>query len=463
MGVSCRAGLAGASTVLLTLAIALSWVGVAQMARLAELAPGCEASAHQGGGVLANATNTHDDSRASAVDGLGSHSCTYLIVWLNGTSWIFLGLPWVVQRMMSAGARSNRPLPQADPHDSKKPEPNHLVEMWNDDESSDDDYFDIDAGGVPYRWRHVIMFFALALSTNYSYIAALEFIPASLNTAVFAISPLLTLALSVAFLAEDIASPRARWVSVGMSIGGVVLIAQPWRSAWTSTSSTAWSRDATKHLADARLAGSVLSLMAAVGTATYQVAFKKILGKQVSSPTQLGLFMAKLGSQIFIVYGAALLGSILAGVYRLDFYALPYSLLVGTAMASLIFNFIIKFGLSISSPVVVSLATQLGIPLNLMIDVVWDPSGSANALDSLAVVGVGLMLVSFALNTIVDISVNRQRAAGQQCSGRSRRLCGSVAGGDETGKIGSPFKMHLGPVDASVEGDCSKDSPAVLP
>ena len=31
-------------------------------------------------------------------------------------------------------------------------------------------------------------------------------------------------------------------------------------------------------------------------------------------------------------------------------------------------SFIIKFGLSHSSPVVVSLATQLGIPLNLLID-----------------------------------------------------------------------------------------------
>ncbi len=453
----CRIG--AASTVLLTVAIALSWVGVAQMARLAELAPGCGASASGGG--LANATHM-SDSRGGIMGGLGSHSCTHLIVWLNGTSWIFLGLPWLVQRMRVG--RSTRPLPQTDPQDSKTSEPNHLVEMWNDDDSSDEDYFDIDAGDAPYRWRHVFLFFALALVTNYTYIAALEFIPASLNTAVFSTSPLLTLALSVAFLAEELTSPGARWVSIGMSIGGVVLIAQPWRSTGAS-SGTNGSQTNAELLANARLVGSVLSIVAAAGTATYQVVFKKIMGKQLSSPTQLGLFMAKLGSQIFIVYGAALLGSILAGVYRLDFEALPYSLLVGTALASLVFNFIIKFGLSISSPVVVSLATQLGIPLNLMIDVVYGPSGSANALNSLAVGGVGLMLVSFALNTIADIRGDQQRAAAaQQSSGKPRRrLCGSAASGDEMRSGGSPSKMHSTPVDASVEDDGSRGSPAILP
>ena len=67
-----------ASTALLTAVIAVAWVGVAQFARQAELAPACGGPA--GGG-------------------LGAHSCAHFIVWLNGSSWMFLGLPWLAQRL----------------------------------------------------------------------------------------------------------------------------------------------------------------------------------------------------------------------------------------------------------------------------------------------------------------------------------------------------------------------------
>ena len=76
-----------------------------------------------------------------------------------------------------------------------------------------------------------------------------------------------------------------------------------------------------------------------------------------------------------------------AGVYEIDLPSLPWGLLVGTAGLSLAFNFATTFGLSISSPVVVSLATQLGIPLNLMIDVLLNPGASTSALDSMAIAG----------------------------------------------------------------------------
>ena len=68
----------------------------------------------------------------------------------------------------------------------------------------------------------------LALGTNYAYIAALEYIPASLNTAVFSTSPVLTLALSVQFLSEPVTAPKAKWASVTLSIVGVLLISEPW-------------------------------------------------------------------------------------------------------------------------------------------------------------------------------------------------------------------------------------------
>jgi hypothetical protein len=52
--------------------------------------------------------------------------------------------------------------------------------------------------------------------------------------------------------------------------------------------------------------------------------------------------MAKLGLQIFVIYGGVMWGLILGGIYQLDLWSLPWGLLAGTALASLVFNFIIK-------------------------------------------------------------------------------------------------------------------------
>ena len=146
-------------------------------------------------------------------------------------------------------------------------------------------------------------------------------------------------------------------------------------------------------------------------------------------------------------------GLVLAGVYRLDFSALPYALLAGTALTSLAFNFMIKFGLSVTSPVVVSLAVQLGIPLNLMIDLVLNPSGSASgALDDLAVAGVALMLASFTLSTAADI-----KARGGGGGGQKGGSGGTAAGGGGARKPRENYSA-LGGAD---NGD--GDSPAVLP
>ena len=106
------------------------------------------------------------------------------------------------------------------------------------------------------------------------------------------------------------------------------------------------------------IVGQYISLLSDFG-------FKRIFGDSLRSPIDLGVFMAALGLQIFVVVGSIMWSLISSRVYKLNLHALPYDLLLGTALSSLFFNFVIKFGLSISSPVVVALATQLGIPLNL--------------------------------------------------------------------------------------------------
>ena len=71
-------------TAALTLAIAVAWVGVAQLARKAELSPAC------GGG------------------GLGAHSCAHFIVWLNGSCWVFLALPYGALRAVQCSKQRCR-------------------------------------------------------------------------------------------------------------------------------------------------------------------------------------------------------------------------------------------------------------------------------------------------------------------------------------------------------------------
>ena len=123
--------------------------------------------------------------------------------------------------------------------------------------------------GPDCGWRHVALFFVLALGTNYAYIAALEYIPASLNTAVFSTSPVLTLALSVQFLSEPVTAPRAKWASVMLSIVGVAMICEPWASLSPERPLGALASAALdKPGGIDRPIGCALSLAAAAGSAS---------------------------------------------------------------------------------------------------------------------------------------------------------------------------------------------------
>ena len=338
----------------------------------------------------------------------GVHSCAHFIVWLNGSSWMFLALPWFALRIVDVFRhRPHGPGASAVITTGKK----------NFPEQSEDNR-------VKFSWCEVLVFFALAVGTNYAYVAALSFIPASLNTAVFSICPVVSLALSVRFLDGTVPMPPAMWASATISVVGIALISQPWADmddrGLRSGNITEQSIPASLlPRARSRPLGCALSFAAAVGSGCYQVYFKKIImvaahsfnadsdkvnrnGRLVIGPVESGLFLARLGLLIFVVLGAALSVLICSQTYDLNLVYLPYPLLAATAGLSLLFNFATTFGLSISSPMVVSLATQLGIPLNLVIDVFFAPSGSVETIDSLAIGGVALMLVSFTLSTGAD-------------------------------------------------------------
>eukprot|EP01043_Picozoa_sp_COSAG02_P033477 COSAG02_NODE_2286_length_9213_cov_149.155914_11_plen_392_part_00 len=332
---------------------------------------------------------------------------------------MFLALPWCALRLVAMFHRCTAHGPHASAVEA--------IGSRNLPEQSQNNQVD-------FSRREVLVFFALAVGTNYAYIVALDFIPASLNTAVFSICPVVSLALSVQFLDATVPVPRAMWVSATISVVGIALISQPWadiaaddpvaveaHDLLSSNNTDQFIPTTSTAMARSRPLGCALSLAAAVGSACYQVYFKKLItvATQTNSsdgdsdevshnsrlaigPVESGLLLSRLGLLVFVVVGSALSALIYSQTYELNLGRLPYPLLAATAGLSLLFNFATTFGLSISSPMVVSIATQLGIPLNLMIDVFFEPTGSVEAIDSLAICGVALMLVSFTLPVAAD-------------------------------------------------------------
>jgi len=339
--------------VALLLGIAGSWVAVAQMARAAE----------ERNELLQHCTIVH------------------LMTLTNATAWILLAVPYMLQRA--------------------KESPNAAGEATPNDASffSLPRFIKTDTFGI----QDTLRFLIVAFGTNYCYIGALHFLPASLNTAVFSTTPVFTFLLSYAWLpgtrsgggggaagdhrAEEDPPLSQQALSVLTCLIAVVLIVEPWRNSGTAAA-------AAEADLSTRLFGVMLSLAAALGTAIYQVYFKMVFGDRMR-PDEVGLFLSYMGLTIFIFFGCILAGLIGKGMYALNLSLVPWGLVLTAAISSMVFNFVIKFGLSRESPVTVSLATQIGIPLNLFVDVVVVGA----PINLLQMLGGALMLVSFSLAT----------------------------------------------------------------
>jgi len=346
----------------LLLSIAVSWVGVAQLARAAEV----------------------DAER------LQHCSVVPLLTWANATAWIALALPYVLRRL-------------GDPT-KQKGGCGSLVDLVTT---------------PAFQLSHPPRFLFIALTTNFSYIGALHFLPASLNTAIFSSSPVFTLLFQVLFLdsgtRDDNVQPAlqlGKALSVGLSVVGVLLIAQPWHSVSPGGDLDQRSR----------ILGVLFSLAAAVGTAIYQVYFKKTFGDSMQ-PTEVGLFLAHMGCWASVLMGSSLYLVLAQGTYKLDLSKVPWVLVVLTALCSALFNYLIKFGLSRETPVTTSLGTQIGIPLNFLLDVLvvhsqfrWPQA-----------LGVLTMLLSFSVWHHSEV-VSRAATPGQvSCRARLLEADGAVA------------------------------------
>ena len=159
---------------------------------------------------------------------------------------------------------------------------------------------------------------------------------------------------------------------MALSVLGV-LVAEPWRPpAATETDDAARRPGGAPGTGPGqggdRVAGACFSLLAAAGTALYQVRFKWTFGDRMG-PEEVGLFLAHMGLLCCVLGGLLCAALVSGGLYRLDLRLVPWDLVAATALSSALFNFLIKFGISRGSPLSMSVATQIGIPLNLLLDV----------------------------------------------------------------------------------------------
>mmetsp|Transcript_113743 Transcript_113743/g.317689 ORF Transcript_113743/g.317689 Transcript_113743/m.317689 type:complete len:364 (-) Transcript_113743:49-1140(-) len=332
----------------LVLSVSLSWVCVAQLARLAE-------------------------KRTEL-----AHHCSIvpLMTCANVALWMALSVPHALRKAYEFRETGVVKVRASSP------------DLWRTDA------FD--------RWQPP-RFLALALATNFCYMSALHYLPASLNTAIFCTNPIFTFLLSASWLPADIGATSSSkacakcaaalfsrsGAHVLLSVAGVVLIVEP------------WDRAGNPHY---RGVGVALSLLAALGTATYQVYFKVTFGDRLR-PDEVGLFLAHMGAA-----GAMFLSLVLAvlmstGVYKVDLSSVPWHLVCATAVASALFNFLIKFGISVDSPLAMSLATQIGIPLNLILDVAVVRAN----IDPTQALGTLAMLASFTLQQRNSAAHARER------------------------------------------------------
>ncbi|CAL1161545.1 unnamed protein product [Cladocopium goreaui] len=84
---------------------------------------------------------------------------------------------------------------------------------------------------------------------------------------------------------------------------------------------------------------------------------------------KVGLFLAHMGGWASILLGSGLAFMLSRGIYLLKLSEVPWAMVFSSSLSSALFNFLIKFGLSRETPVTTSLGTQIGIPLNLLVDV----------------------------------------------------------------------------------------------
>ncbi|KAK6021705.1 hypothetical protein OSTOST_12617 [Ostertagia ostertagi] len=193
-------------------------------------------------------------------------------------------------------------------------------------------------------------------------------------------------------------------LSVVMAVGGVVVMSlggemkAQWEGITLSVSSAA-SAAFYKVLSVVMAVGGVV-VMSLGGEMKAQwegitllsiVLFKRYLGS--ANLGQVSLFMTCLGFLNLLCNWIPALVLLLTDVEHIEMAYVPWAPVCGAALLSLLFNFLINFGIALLHPLVVSVGMLMGIPLNTVIDVLFRHVN----LTTNFIIGTALIMASFVL------------------------------------------------------------------
>uniref|UniRef100_A0A0K0F0G7 EamA domain-containing protein n=1 Tax=Strongyloides venezuelensis TaxID=75913 RepID=A0A0K0F0G7_STRVS len=198
------------------------------------------------------------------------------------------------------------------------------------------------------------MFLGFWIGANYCYSMSLVYVPASITTSISAANTAIVLVLSWIILKDKFNIYQI--ISIACAVSGVVIISL---DKSTTSQSSVW-----KHFL-----GILLAILSAAFSATYKVLFKRIIGN--ANLGQVSMFMTGLGFMNLVINIFPCIFLIIYNKETIEFDYVPWFPITGSSLLSLLFNFLINFGIALLHPLVISIGMLMGIPLNIIIDIIF--------------------------------------------------------------------------------------------
>ncbi|KAE9555075.1 hypothetical protein FO519_001736 [Halicephalobus sp. NKZ332] len=216
----------------------------------------------------------------------------------------------------------------------------------------------------------VIPFLILWIGANYCYSQGLGHISASAASAIMSSNVAMVCVLSWVLLKDKVDPLKV--IAVFAAIGGVIVISLDDEYA-------------------GNLLGVLLVIASAAFAAFYKVMFKKLIGD--ANLGQVSIFMSGLGLLNILLNIVPTVIMVWLKADRIDWNYVPWWTLAGSAALSLLFNFLVNFGIALLNPLLISIGMLCGIPVSAIIDIFFrdlDPTLKF-------ILGAILILVSFVL------------------------------------------------------------------
>ncbi|XP_070534960.1 solute carrier family 35 member F4-like isoform X2 [Ptychodera flava] len=223
-------------------------------------------------------------------------------------------------------------------------------------------------------FRLVFPFCFCWMATNYMYVYALGVIAAADVTALFSSNTAFIYILSWIWLSETFTPLKL--LATLCSIVGVIVMAY------------------SDGFSGSTAVGVILSIGAAIGSALYKVLFKRYVRN--ANLGQVSLFLSLLAMMNIFCFWPVMLTLYYTGVEYWDWNDMPWDYLCGSSALSVVFNFLVNFGIAFTYPLFIAIGTVLGIPLNAVVDYIWRDS----FYDYIKIIGTVLIIAGFLLMLI---------------------------------------------------------------